>query len=43
VENKLPLALVKEQAEGEIAANEGDENDEGDSFDKPGMTDPGLW
>lgn len=42
VKNKLPLALVKEQGQGEIAADESDDNDAGDSFHEPGMAYQGL-
>jgi len=42
VKDELPLALVKEQAEGEIAADKSDDNDCGDGFHKPGVADQGL-
>ena len=35
VQDELPLALVEEQAEGEIAAEEGRENGEGNGFEQP--------
>ena len=42
VENELPLTLVKKQTEGEIGADESDDNDGGDSFHEPGVADQGL-
>ena len=35
MKDQLPLALVKEQAEGHVAAEERGENGEGDGFDEP--------
>ncbi len=42
MKKELPLALVKEQAEGEIAADESDDHDDGDGFHEPDMADEGL-
>src|SRR6202012_48057 len=39
VQDKLPLALVEDPAEGEIAAKDRCDNGEGDGFDEPDGTD----
>jgi hypothetical protein len=39
VQDELPLALVEEQAEGEIAAEERRNDGEGDGFGEPDGTD----
>jgi hypothetical protein len=39
VKDELPLALIEEEAEGEVAAEECAENDEGDGFDEPDRAD----
>ena len=43
VQDELPLALVEEQAEGEVAAEEGRNDGEGDGFDEPNGTDDIRW
>ena len=39
----MPLALVEEQAEGEVATEERCNDGEGDSFDKPDGADEIRW
>lgn len=41
VERELPLALKEEEAEGAVAAEEGDEDEEGYGFGEPGGIDVG--
>ena len=43
MQDELPLALIEEQAEGEIAAEECGENGEGDGFDEPDGADVFGW
>ena len=43
VQDELPLALVEEQAEGEVAAEERREDGEGDGFDEPDGADDIRW
>ena len=42
MQNELPLSLIEKQGEGEIGADESDDNDGGDGLHKPGMTDRWL-
>ena len=42
VKNELPLALIEEQGQGEIGADESDYNYGCDGFHKPAMADQGL-
>jgi hypothetical protein len=35
VKDELPLALIEEQAEGEVSAEQRGESSEGDGFDEP--------
>lgn len=43
MEDELPLALVEEDAQGEIAADEGEEKDQAESFEQPaGIDDLGI-
>ena len=39
MQDELPLALIEEQAEGEIAAEERGNNGEGDGFEEPARAD----
>jgi hypothetical protein len=43
VQDELPLTLVKEQAKGEITAEERRHDGENDSFDKPDGGDDIRW
>ena len=43
MQDELPLALVEEQAEGEIAAEERRKDGEGDGFDEPDGADDFRW
>jgi len=43
VQDELPLALVEEQAEGEIAAEERSNDGEGDGLDEPDGADDIRW
>jgi hypothetical protein len=43
VQDELPLALVEEQAEGEIATEESRHDGESHSFDKPDGADDIRW
>ncbi len=43
MQDELPLALVEEQAEGEVAAEERRNDGEGDGSDKPDGADDIRW
>jgi hypothetical protein len=43
VEDQLPLALIEEQAEGDISTDKGSEHGEGYGLDEPDMTDGLRW
>lgn len=43
VEDELPLAQVEEDAEGDVAAEEGHAEDDGDGFDEPAGVDIDGW
>jgi hypothetical protein len=43
VQDELPLALIEEEAEGEITTEEGRNDGEGDGFDKPDGADYVRW
>jgi len=42
VENELPLPLIEEKGQGEIGADEGDDDYGCDGFHKPAMANRGL-
>jgi len=43
VQDELPLALIEEQAEGEIAAEESHDDGDGDGFHEPEWADGFRW